>query len=163
MCSTAFDKGEARLALSSDMRARASRYYHVFCVPGGFHARDSIEGILEAPPAVQEEIRVLRVAEAEMDDGEVTLPVARIPRTVADAGGESPNWWTTMSWEHAKQIRSGTLIDVPRVVKAAFADLKLDLIAESRRVCRQPPAKRDRLDEAELHRLLGPELHPEPG
>ena len=64
-----------------------------------------------------------------MDDGEVTLPVAWIPRTVADAGGTAPNWWTTMSWEHAKRIRSGTLIDVPKAVRAAFADLKLDLIA----------------------------------
>jgi hypothetical protein len=79
---------------------------------------------------VQQEVRALRAADVAVDPGEVTLPLMRVPRTVEEAGASAPDWWATMTWDHAKHLKCGTLIDVPRAVKAAFADLKLDLISE---------------------------------
>ena len=128
-CVATFEQGEARLTLESDFRANASRYYHVCCVPGGFHPCDAIEGLHDASPAVQQEIRALRAEDAGADEDDITLPLARCPRTVEEAGARAPDWWGSMSWDNARHLRCGTLIDVPRAVRAAFADLKLDLVA----------------------------------
>ena len=89
-CLATFEQGEARLTLESDFRANASRYYHVCCVPGGFHPCDVIEGLHDAPPAVQQEIRALRAEDAEVDEEDITLPLARAPRTVVEAGARAP-------------------------------------------------------------------------
>lgn len=61
--------------------------------------------------------------------GDITLPLARAPRTVEEAGASALDWWASMSWDSARYLRCGTLIDVPRAVRAAYADFKLDLIA----------------------------------
>ena len=76
-CVATFEQGEARLTLESDFRANASRYYHVCCVPGGFHPCDVIEGLHDASPAVQQEIRALRAEDAGADEDDITLPLAR--------------------------------------------------------------------------------------
>lgn len=129
-CLAPFEHGDARLTLESDFKANASRYYHPHCVQGGFHPDDTTEGLVDAPPPIQQEIHALGVEDAGLKPSDVTLPLARAPRTVEEAGASALDWWAPMSWDNARHLRCGTLIDVPRAVRAAYADFKLDLVAE---------------------------------
>ena len=83
------------------------------------------------PLDVRADIANLRIAEEEAEEGEVQLPLARIPRTMqAEAERRGMDWWSGLSWGDAKRLHGQTLIDVPKTLVALYAELKLDVIAE---------------------------------
>ena len=92
---------------------------------------DVVDGLLAAPPEVQRQIAELRDQPDEAEAGDVRLPIASVPRTVLDATmAVDDDWWAKRAWSHAKELHGGTLIDVPRAARAAFADYKLECIEE---------------------------------
>ena len=99
-------------------------------MPGGLHQQDIVINLLSMPRAVQDEVQAMR------QEPEVELPVDEdaerpIPRTVGEAlGGPSADWWRGRAWDDARHLHGSTLIDVPKATRAAFADLKLDVIGE---------------------------------
>ena len=130
-CAETFEQEEPRIALKSDARAGAARYYHLCCVPGGLHAMDVVDGALDAPTAVRDLLESIREDDRDREEDEVRLPVASIPRTVLDDTMQVDyDWWGHRAWDDAKQLHGGTLIDVPKATRAAYADFKLECIEE---------------------------------
>ena len=53
----------------------ASRYHHPHCVQGGFHPDDTIEGLVDAPPIIQQEIQRFVWESLRLYPGVVGFPV----------------------------------------------------------------------------------------
>ena len=130
VCACEFKRGAYRITLQSDADAGASRFYHIPCVPGGLHHQDVVNGLADAPVAVADDVRASRApARADRREGaEASLELP--PSIIAAAPYQNPDWWRNRAWTDAQQLHGATLIEVPKTTRAAYADLKLDLIAE---------------------------------
>ena len=123
-CCVEFGSDEFRFCRSSDSRARASRYLHAACVPGGFHPQDTFTG---AAAAQQQAVALVNCYRGTLQEAQTPLTETMLPSIPPGAGDA---WWDHLRWEAAFSVTSGTLIDVPPSAKMAYALYKNDVVGQ---------------------------------
>ena len=118
-----FENEELRVAKTADARAKASRYLHVQCRPGGFHPQDTFSGPAASSPGLQG--IVASFVERSPQPPEPALDPRALPGLPALAGD---SWWEAWQWESAFEVTCGTLIDVPPSVEVAYALAKDEIV-----------------------------------
>ena len=98
--------------------------------PGGYRPRDTFRDGHNIPIEVREGITKLTQEEDAAPD-EPILPEVQVPRTVRDfAARQGPEWCARLSWADAKGLHGQTLVDIPKGLRALYADLKVSVIGE---------------------------------
>ena len=72
------------MALEVEHRGNKHRHYHAYCVNGGLHPDDTVEGFHALSAEFRHEIEAARISRDDWVP-EIALPIAQVPRTVRQA------------------------------------------------------------------------------